>query len=1518
MPEIMVAEPKPSSPANGAAMMTAQVEADTGLTPAPVQDPGASLEENIAAPGDPSGLPAPLSTLPKPVNEPIKPSQNDAPGFVPNQGAAFTHFIDDETLDGLDAVGGALEATEQPSDDAADTIEDEFLPMDVAAMPPPVNQIPTTTPQAVTTDEDGSVSGAVTATDPDGDPLTFSLASGPASGTAVVNADGTFTYTPGASLQSLPAGASAADSFTVLVDDGRGGTATATVTVTINGVNDTPTTSDVSVSGDEDGAIGGAVVSSDIDGDTLIHSLDSGPSQGSVIVIGDGTFVYTPGAALQSLPAGASATDTFTVLVDDGKGGTVTSTVTVTITGVNDAPTTADISVTGDEDSNIGGAVVSSDIDADPLFHSLDSGPSQGSVVVNGDGTFVYTPGAILQSLPAGASTTDSFTVLVDDGKGGTAVSTVTVTINGVNDAPTTADIAVSGDEDNKIGGTVTSSDIDGDPLFHSLGSGPTLGSVVVNSDGTFVYTPDASLQSLPAGASVTDGFTVLVDDGKGGSATATVTVTIDGMNDAPIVAGESFIVSNGTLFTVPTAELLANDSDIEGEALSITAVGNEKNATAVLGPGDIAFTGIAAGAASFDYTVSDTSGGKSTATVSLTVLHTDDADNNLVIPSAAGLDALIDGRGGNDSLNAAGGDDTLLGGLGDDTLSGGTGLDSLAGGAGNDVYVVGDSGDKITEAAGEGTDTVQSSLSFDLATTPEVENLLLTGAASINGTGNSLNNQITGNGGTNSLTGGAGNDTLDGGAGIDTLAGGMGDDSYVVDSTTDTITEAAGEGTDTVLSSVAFTIVPLPQIENLTLTGSADINGTGNDGNNVITGNSGKNSLSGGIGNDTLEGGAGIDSLVGGTGNDVFIVDTTTDVITEAAGGGTDTVQSSVTFTIASLAQIENLTLTGTANINGTGNNANNVITGNSGNNALNGGNGIDTLIGGKGDDTYAINTLTDTLVENAGEGTDTISSSVTFDLKTVANIENLTLTGSAALNGTGDDNDNRLTGNTGANQLIGNGGNDTLTGGTGIDTMIGGTGNDVYVIGTTFVDVIQENPGEGFDTLNAQMTFDLTLVANIENLTLANGGNFNGFGDAGNNRVTGNTGNNSLDGRDGDDTLTGGAGTDTLIGGKGNDVFVVDSTGDTITEAAGEGTDRVESTVTFTIAALANIENLTLTGTANVNGTGNTGDNVITGNTGNNKLTGGDGADTLSGGLGNDTLTGGLGNDVYVNTDATDSIVEAAGGGTDRIESAVSFSLAPFAQIENLTLTGSGNVDGTGNGLNNTLTGNSGNNSLNGGAGADTMAGGGGDDNYIVDNAGDVITESGGGGTDSVQSSVSFNLGAFTSLENLTLTGAGNIDGTGSGTSNILMGNGGNNILDGQGNPDTLIGGAGNDTIIGGLGNDQFNGGTGADNLNFGQNNDTAIFTSLLEAGDIVTGFSESGVSQDFIDLDGLFDTLGVAAGDRAGRVILINAGADTQLWIDSDGDTVADVQLLTFTGIGSGLTAGTAATDDIQVGS
>ncbi|MCZ8161946.1 MAG: calcium-binding protein, partial [Microcystis sp. LE19-196.1B] len=223
-----------------------------------------------------------------------------------------------------------------------------------------------------------------------------------------------------------------------------------------------------------------------------------------------------------------------------------------------------------------------------------------------------------------------------------------------------------------------------------------------------------------------------------------------------------------------------------------------------------------------------------------------------------------------------------------------------------------------------------------------------------ISGTGYTLDAATTATGTitNNDFIGTSGNNILNGTTDADVLMGLAGNDTYTVDNTGDIVTENLNEGTDTVKASISYTLTD--NVENLTLTGTANLNGTGNNLNNILTGNSGNNILTGNEGNDILNGAAGIDTLIGGLGNDTYQVDTTNDTITELANQGSDTIQSSVTYSIANLDNIENLTLTGNTAINATGNTANNLIVGNSGNNQINGGAGIDTLTGGNGADIF------------------------------------------------------------------------------------------------------------------------------------------------------------------------------------------------------------------------------------------------------------------------------------------------------------------------------------------------------------------------------------------------------------------------------------------------------------------------------------------------------------------------------------------------------------------------------------
>ena len=476
-----------------------------------------------------------------------------------------------------------------------------------------------------------------------------------------------------------------------------------------------------------------------------------------------------------------------------------------------------------------------------------------------------------------------------------------------------------------------------------------------------------------------------------------------------------------------------------------------------------------------------------------------------------------IKGTADGDTLRTGAGADTLVGNGGNDILDGGAGSDTMIGGTGDDIYYY-TAGDVMTELAGGGIDLVIAANNYTLG--DQFENLRLANGA-IAGTGNALANVITGNELANTLIGLGGNDTLNGGAGADSLAGGLGDDIYYVDNVGDKVFESVNQGTDTVYSTVTYSLAG-QHIENLIFTGAANLNGTGNGLNNAITGNSGNNYLIGGDGNDTLNGGTGTDVMTGGLGDDRFYVDNTGDKVVELTGQGTDSVFSSVTFSLGGQ-YIENLTLSGTGSINAMGNALNNTLVGNSGDNVLDGNLGADMMSGGLGNDTYYIDNSGDRVTELTGEGTDTVISSLSYALGDF--IENLTLTGSGNLNGVGNGLANTITGNTG---------NNTIVGGQGADTMVGGLGNDTYYVDNPG-DKVVESANQGTDSVFSSVSFSL-VGQHIENLTLAGTANLTGTGNALANTLVGNAGSNTLDGNGGNDTLTGGDGADIFLFGAGS----------------------------------------------------------------------------------------------------------------------------------------------------------------------------------------------------------------------------------------------------------------------------------------------------------------------------------------------------------------------------------------------
>jgi serralysin len=466
--------------------------------------------------------------------------------------------------------------------------------------------------------------------------------------------------------------------------------------------------------------------------------------------------------------------------------------------------------------------------------------------------------------------------------------------------------------------------------------------------------------------------------------------------------------------------------------------------------------------------------------------------DGNDIIAGENGNDFLY-GNSGDDLLAGSDGNDSLFGSDGNDTFYGGNGNDSLFGSDGNDTFY-GESG--IDDLRGElGNDSLDAGAGDDALNGGRGDDTLF---------GDEGNDSLFGEVGNDILYGDLGNDTLDGGAGENQLYGGAGSDLYCVRDGSDMVFENSllASSIDIVNASISYTLAA--NLEHLTLTNLAPdaLTGTGNDRNNTLTGNSYANTLTGHGGNDSLNGREGADVMTGGSGDDVYFIDNAGDQTIETSTIFTeiDTVNTSVSYTLA--VNLEHLTLTNLAPsaLIGTGNDRRNILTGNSyantltgygGNDSLNGKEGADVMTGGSGDDVYFVDNAGDQVFETSTIATeiDLVYSYINYTL--AANIERLyTVT---AVSGTGNALNNTIASLTGSNVnniLSGGSGNDTIDGGLGVDTLTGGVGVDRFIL----------HKASGTDTIT-----DFTAGETLQISGLEFGGNIFGGALAANRFVAG-----------------------------------------------------------------------------------------------------------------------------------------------------------------------------------------------------------------------------------------------------------------------------------------------------------------------------------------------------------------------------------------------------------------------------
>ena len=490
--------------------------------------------------------------------------------------------------------------------------------------------------------------------DADGDSLIASLVSGPAHGTLILNADGSFDYTPEANFNGV-------DGFSYVVSDGTIQSDVASVTLNVSAVNDGPLAVNDEYTIDEDtsltlpapGILGN---DSDPEADPLAASLVSGPLHGTLSLAADGSLTYTP-------EANFNGTDGFSYLVSDGSAESEVATVTINVASVEDPPLAVNDEYITDEDTPLaidaaaGLLANDSDPDSSSLTVAMVSGPVHGTVILNADGSFDYTPSADFNGV-------DGFSYVVSDGTLESDVATVTLNVNSVEDAPLATDDAFATDEDTPLivdvaGVLANDSDVDGDSLTAVLVSGPAHGSLTLNADGSFSYTPEADFSGQ-------DVFIYTASDGSLTSNEATVTITVNPLNDAPVATADEYSVDEDSPLHIDAAGILGNDSDPDGDALSAVLVSGPASGTLALNPDgsfDYAPAANFNGDDTFVYRASDGSSESAETTVTIHIQAVNDApvgeadsyvteeDTPLTIsaPGVLANDSDIDG----DSLSA-------------------------------------------------------------------------------------------------------------------------------------------------------------------------------------------------------------------------------------------------------------------------------------------------------------------------------------------------------------------------------------------------------------------------------------------------------------------------------------------------------------------------------------------------------------------------------------------------------------------------------------------------------------------------------------------------------------------------------------------------------------------------------------------------------------------------------------------------------------------------------------------------